>query len=70
MYVFQCQNMSQDSYLGDTAAQSEDLDVTDTGVNGKVCAWLQQAQDPDSCTQGILVPGLACFFCVFETYNK
>ncbi|XP_053367239.1 oxysterol-binding protein-related protein 7 isoform X1 [Clarias gariepinus] len=46
-----CQNMSQDSYLGDTAAQSEDLDVTDTGVNGKVCAWLQQAQDPDSCTQ-------------------
>ncbi|KAB5555566.1 hypothetical protein PHYPO_G00035650 [Pangasianodon hypophthalmus] len=43
-------NMS-DSYPGDVAAQSEDLHVADTGVNGKVCAWLQTAQDPDSCTQ-------------------
>ncbi|XP_060714637.1 oxysterol-binding protein-related protein 7 isoform X2 [Tachysurus vachellii] len=40
-----------DSYLGDMAAQSEDLHGADTGVNGKVCAWLQHAQDPDSCTQ-------------------
>lgn len=52
MTIFQYQSMS-DSYLGDTAARSEDLHGADTGVNGKVCAWLQHAQDPDSCTQGI-----------------
>lgn len=51
--VFQYQNMS-DPNLGDMAAQTDDLHVADPGVNGKVCAWLQQAQDPDSCTQGIL----------------
>lgn len=55
-----CQYQSiSDPYLGDMAAQSEDLLVADTGVNGKVCAWLQQAQDPDNCTQGILMPGFA-----------
>lgn len=52
MTIFQYQSMS-DSYLGDMAARSEDLHGADTGVNGKVCAWLQHAQDPDSCTQGI-----------------
>ncbi|XP_036427633.1 oxysterol-binding protein-related protein 7 [Colossoma macropomum] len=39
------------SYLADVAAQSTDLPSANPGVNGKVSAWLQQAQDPDSCTQ-------------------
>ncbi|XP_060795878.1 oxysterol-binding protein-related protein 7 [Neoarius graeffei] len=43
------QSMS-DSYLGDMAAKSEDPHVADTGVSGKVCAWLQQTQGRDSCT--------------------
>lgn len=59
-----------DSYLGDVAAQTEDLHVADTGVNGKVCAWLQQAHDPDSCTQGILIPGLACNLPILNAYNE
>lgn len=44
-----------ESYLGETAAQGKNMHVAGTGVNGKVCAWLQQAQDPDSCTQGIFI---------------
>ncbi|TSK14726.1 Oxysterol-binding protein-related protein 6 [Bagarius yarrelli] len=39
------------SYRGETADQSEDMHVADTSVNRKVCAWLQQAQDHDNCTQ-------------------
>lgn len=57
-----------DSYLGDMAAQSEDLHVADTGVSGKVCAWLQQAEDRDSCTHGILIPGLACNLPILNTH--
>ncbi|KAL7869218.1 hypothetical protein AOLI_G00132060 [Acnodon oligacanthus] len=39
------------SCLADMAAQSTDLPSANPGVNGKVSAWLQHAQDPDSCTQ-------------------
>ncbi|KAI4903656.1 hypothetical protein NFI96_033591 [Prochilodus magdalenae] len=39
------------SYLADMATQSTDLPSANPGVNGKVSAWLQQAQDPDGCTQ-------------------
>uniref|UniRef100_A0AAR2IU39 Oxysterol-binding protein n=1 Tax=Pygocentrus nattereri TaxID=42514 RepID=A0AAR2IU39_PYGNA len=39
------------SCLADIAAQSTDPPSANPGVNGKVSAWLQHAQDPDSCTQ-------------------
>ncbi|XP_066521482.1 oxysterol-binding protein-related protein 7 [Hoplias malabaricus] len=39
------------TYLADMANPSTDLSSANPGVNGKVSAWLQQAQDPDSCTQ-------------------
>ncbi|XP_072523289.1 oxysterol-binding protein-related protein 7 [Salminus brasiliensis] len=39
------------SYVTDMAAQSTDLPSANPGINGKVSAWLQQAQDPDSYTQ-------------------
>uniref|UniRef100_A0A8B9RHG6 Oxysterol-binding protein n=1 Tax=Astyanax mexicanus TaxID=7994 RepID=A0A8B9RHG6_ASTMX len=39
------------SYVTDMAAQSTDLPSANPAVNRKVSAWLQQAQDPDSCTQ-------------------
>ncbi|XP_062859831.1 oxysterol-binding protein-related protein 7 [Trichomycterus rosablanca] len=39
------------SYLGDIAAQSDDQHSADSVVNGKVCAWLQQSNNPENCTQ-------------------
>ncbi|CAL8283153.1 unnamed protein product [Merluccius merluccius] len=38
-------------YSGAVARPSEAPPVVNTEVNGKVSAWLQQSQDPDSCVQ-------------------